>query len=134
MSYTSKFSMVLQLSFCSDIKISLKFLESVALFIAKPNICLGNFFVQMMTQIPYLQRWILFFVFYICKDFHLLVYFGHISTNEDLMLVFRSHYFTSWCIYSLSIFRHEFLWAGLIFPVENLKLRINCLSFFKQVP
>ena len=132
MSYTSKFSMV-QLSFCSDrFKISLKFLESVALFIAKSNICLGNFFVQMMMQIPYLQIWILLFVFYICKDFHLLVYFGHISTNEDLMLVFRNHYFTSWCIYSLQIFWHKFLWAGLIFPVENLRLCINCLSFFKQ--
>ena len=60
----------------------LKFLESVALFIVKPNICLGSFFVQMMTQIPYLQRWILFFVFYIFENPHILLCFGHISTNE----------------------------------------------------
>ena len=60
----------------------LKFLESVALFIVKPNIYLGSFFVQMMTQIPYLQRWILFFVFYIFENPHILLCFGHISTNE----------------------------------------------------
>ena len=89
-SYTSKFSMVLQLCFCSDrFKISLKFLESVALFIAQPNICLGSFFVQMMTQIPYLPKWILFFIFYICEDPHLLLCFGHISTNERTDASFR---------------------------------------------
>ena len=33
-----------------------------------------------MTQIQYLQRWILFFVFYTCEN--LLLCFGHISTNE----------------------------------------------------
>ena len=35
-----------------------------------------------MTQIPYLQRWILFFVFYIFENPHILLCFGHISTNE----------------------------------------------------
>ena len=43
----------------------------------------------MMTQIPYLQRWILLFVFYIFyivfyiwQNSHPLLCFGHISTNE----------------------------------------------------
>ena len=45
--------------------------------------------MQMMTQIPYLQRWILFFVFYICVNPHLLICFGHISTNERLDVSFQ---------------------------------------------
>ena len=36
----------------------------------------------MMTKIPSLQRWILLFVFYICENPHILLYIGHISTNE----------------------------------------------------
>ena len=36
----------------------------------------------MMTQIPHRQRWILFFVFYICENPHRLLCFGHISTSE----------------------------------------------------
>ena len=71
------------LFFCSDrFKISINFYESVKLFIAKHNVSLGSLFIQMMTQIPYLQRWILLFVFYICENPHILLYFGHISTNE----------------------------------------------------
>ena len=31
-------------------------------------------------------------------------------------------------------YQHALLWADLIFPVENLKLHFNCLSFFKQIP
>ena len=71
------------LVFCSDrFKISINFYESVKLFVAKHNVSLGSLFIQMMTQIPYLQRWILLFVFYICENPHILLYFGHTSTNE----------------------------------------------------
>ena len=35
-----------------------------------------------MTQISYLQKCILFFVFYTCENPHLLLCLGHISTNE----------------------------------------------------
>ena len=71
------------LFFCSDrFKISVNFYESVKVFIAKPNVSLGSLFIQMMTQIPYLQRQILLFVFYVCENPHILLYFGHISTNE----------------------------------------------------
>ena len=75
--------MVLKLSFCYDrCKISINFLEAVKLFIAKPHICLGSFFDRMMTQIPYLQRGILFFVFYICENPYHLLCLGHTSAKE----------------------------------------------------
>ena len=68
---------------------SINFLECARLFIAKPYFCLGSFFIQMMTPIPYLQKWILFFVFYIFENSHHLLCFGHISTNERLDASFQ---------------------------------------------
>ena len=69
-------------------KISINFLETVKLFIAKSNICLGSFFVHMMTQIPNIQRWILLFVFYICDHPH-LVEFSIFSPTVAVLLYHR---------------------------------------------
>ena len=75
--------MVRLLSFCSDrFKSKKNFLGLVKLHIANSNTFFGSFFVQMMKKMPYLQRWILLFVFYICENPGLLFCFSHISTNE----------------------------------------------------
>ena len=75
--------MVLKRSFCYDrCKISINFLESVKLFVARLHICLGSFFDWTMTQIPYFQRRILFFVFYICENPYLLLCLGHTPADE----------------------------------------------------
>ena len=125
------------LSVLIDSKSLFKILESVALFITKPNICLGSFFVQMMKQIPYLQRWILFFVFYICENPHLVLCIGHRSTNERpdasfqvLLLHLMMYDVSTVCKY----FGTGFFEQAWYFQKETLKLHINCLSFFKHVP
>ena len=91
-----------QLSFCSNrFKISVNFLKTVKLLIAKSHICLGSFFVHMMMQLPNLQRWILFFVFYICNNSHFLKFFTFSPT-----VVFSPYHrrnFWFWTIYFLLV-------------------------------
>ena len=83
------------------------------LFLAKYNICLGSFFVHMITQIPNLQRWILFFVFYIFNNSHLVKFSIFSPTVAVLPYHCRSLWF--WTMYFLlvkkSIVNGQTLWS-----------------------
>ena len=75
----------------------MNFLETMKLFIAKSNICLGSFFVHMMKQIPNLQRWILVFVFNICDNPHLVK--CSIFSPAVAVLAYHLRNFWFWTMY-----------------------------------
>ena len=136
-------------TFCSDrFKISINFLETVKLFIAKSNICLGSFFVHMMTQIPNLQRWILLFVFYIYDNPHLVKFSIYSPTVAVLPYHRRNFWFGTMyvllvkksIVHEKSIVNEtaykslitnvsrEFLWEFCL-EVLSVKFDIKLLSF-----